>query len=120
MLIMKNLSHVFIPVALSVLIIAGCFSRADHCSVASPDGRNIVNLYIDSAGAPGYYIVRDGKVIIDSSGLGFEISYTQGLKEGGIDLTEEYVDLTKNFRIMGIVTNSGNRIWELPWGSRER
>ncbi len=118
MLIMKNLSHVFIPVALSVLIIAGCFSRADHCSVASPDGRNIVNLYIDSAGAPGYYIVRDGKVIIDSSGLGFEISYTQDLKEGGIDLTEEYVDLTKNFRIMGIVTNSGNRIWELPWGEQ--
>ncbi|WOE75518.1 glycoside hydrolase family 97 protein [Alterisphingorhabdus coralli] len=73
-------------------------------SVASPDGRIVLDVSVDGSGTVAYTISRDGKAVIARSTLGLQFS------EGG--------PLRRDMRITGSSSYSGDETWEQPWGER--
>ena len=88
----------FIPVFLSVILLAGC-SR--DLSVSSPDGSLTVCFEQAENGSIGYSVLRDGETIIETSPLGL-LTEEQSLKDG--------------FSIKGTKKEKHTSVWETVWG----
>jgi alpha-glucosidase len=71
-------------------------------TVASPDGRIVVNLTTDGDGRPLYTISRNGKQIVAPSALGF--------------LFTDAPKLQRNFKVESQAASSVDTRWEQPWG----
>ena len=60
---------------LSLLLLAffyvNCLQAANDKKVSSPDGRNTIVFSLDAGGTPTYQLLRDGKMLISPSVLGF-------------------------------------------------
>lgn len=72
--------------------------------VASPDGRNVVQLDINGEGRLAYQVQRDGKSVIDDSRLGIQ------LRNGR--------ELLRNLKLDAQASSSFDETWEQPWGER--
>ncbi len=85
--------------ALPLLVHAGQVAQ-----VASPDGRNVVQLDINGEGRLAYRVLRDDKPVIDDSRLGIQ------LRNGR--------ELLRNLKLDAQASRSFDETWEQPWGER--
>ena len=74
--------------------------------VASPDGRNVVELGINGEGRLAYRVARDGKPLIGDSRLGL--------------LLRNGRELLRNLRLESRSTRASDSTWEQPWGEERR
>lgn len=89
----------------SLVLLNACQTPPDPSySLESPDGTNRVDIYLDADGRPGYRVLREGTVVIDSSGLGFTFRDEPPLLSG-MEWVESEV-------------SSEDQVWELPWGEQ--
>jgi alpha-glucosidase len=91
---------------LTVLIIflASC-SSDEEIPVISPDGRNRI-VFVLRDGVPYYKVLRNEKLVIDTSGLGFEFSNA--------------LPMTAGFRMAGAKLSGDWNRWEPVWGQYGR
>jgi alpha-glucosidase len=85
------------------------FARAEDAAiarVASPDGRNVVELSLNGEGRLAYRVARDGKPLLGDSRLGFI------LRNGR--------ELLRNLKLDSQSTRSSDSNWEQPWGEERR
>lgn len=73
-------------------------------SVASPDGRNVVQLSLDGNGRLSYRVQRDGKPVIADSQLGLRLRNGPQLLAG--------------FALQGQQASTFDETWQQPWGER--
>jgi alpha-glucosidase len=94
----------FILVSSIAFLISSC-SRDETIQLDSPDGKNHI-VFILKDGKPFYRVIRNGRTVVDTSGLGFELKDMPPLSEG---FKMEKATLTGNY----------DR-WEPIWGQRNR
>lgn len=70
--------------------------------INSPGKKLAVNFYLDKQGAPGYNVSYQGKIVIDSSKLGFVL--------------KDIPALDKDFDIVNTSSTPYDSTWEQPWG----
>lgn len=97
---------------LSFCILASCFvfllsscSSDEVVRLDSPDNRNHI-VFILKDGIPYYQVLRDNRVIIDTSGLGFVLKDAPPLKG--------------NFKMEQANLSGNHDRWEPVWGQRRR
>ncbi|MCK9401057.1 MAG: glycoside hydrolase family 97 protein [Bacteroidales bacterium] len=102
---MKRFRSLFLfPASCFILLFSSC-SSDEEVRLDSPDGRNNI-VFILKDGIPYYQVLRDNRIILDTSGLGFDL--------------KDAPPLRGNFK-MEQATMSGNRDrWEPVWGQRSR
>jgi alpha-glucosidase len=102
---MKIIRLAFFLLASGFVFLLSSCSSDEEVRLDSPDSRNNI-VFILKDGFPYYQVLRDNQVIIDTSGLGFELRDAMPLKG--------------NFK-MEHATLSGNRDrWEPIWGQRNK
>ncbi len=101
---MKKIVSFFILASCFGLLISSC-SRDETIQLDSPDGKNHI-VFILKDGKPFYRVIRNGRTVVDTSGLGFELKDMPPLSEG---FKMEKATLTGNY----------DR-WEPVWGQRNR
>ncbi len=91
--------------AISLFAMHSCQSpQADSKTLSSPEGTHQIDIYLDASGRPGYRVLRDGKAVIDSSGLGFEF--------------RDQPALTGGMRWVESNERAEDETWEMPWGEQ--
>jgi alpha-glucosidase len=99
-----NLLSYFICVSCIVFLLSAC-SSDEEVRLDSFDGRNHI-VFILKDGIPYYQVLRDNRIVIDTSGLGFDLKDAPSLRA--------------DFK-MGQATMSGKRDrWDPVWGQRKR
>jgi len=91
--------------AILLITMHSCQSPAkESMTLSSPEGTHQIDIYLDTSGRPGYQVFRNGTVVIDSSGLGFEFEDQPALTEG----------------MQWVESNvlSEDETWEMPWGEQ--
>jgi alpha-glucosidase len=74
-------------------------------TATSPDGKIVVTVQVNNDSIPTYAISRNGKPLIGSSRLGF-------------NLTDGY-NMVRGFQLANQIASSGDETWEQPWGERK-
>ncbi len=93
------------PMIALLLALLPVLAQAGHVAqVASPDGRNVVQLDVNGEGRIAYRMLRDGKPVIDDSRLGIQ------LRNGR--------ELLRNLKLDAHAASSFDETWEQPWGER--
>lgn len=90
------------------LIGAMAFSSCSHdeeIRVISPDRMNNI-VFILKDGTPFYQVIREGKVIVDTSRLGFEL--------------QDQLTLSGGFRMTEAKLTGDHKRWETAWGQKKR
>jgi len=93
--------------AFAALALAQSPARAEDAAiarVASPDGRNVVELSLNGEGRLAYRVARDGKPLVADSRLGFI------LRNGR--------QLLRNLKLESQSSRASDSTWEQPWGER--
>jgi alpha-glucosidase len=85
-------------------ILSSCSSN-EEIPVISPDGRNRIVFMLEE-GTPYYLVTRDGKVVLDTSSLGFELNNEPAIKG--------------NFKLEEASLSGKRDRWEPVWGQRSR
>jgi alpha-glucosidase len=75
-------------------------------SVASPDGRTVVELSLNGEGRLAYRVARDGKPLLGDSRLGF--------------LLRNGRELLRNLALQSQSSRGSDSTWEQPWGEERR
>ena len=89
---------------LSGLLGCGPDKTQQPVGLVSPGGSNRIDIYLDAGGRPGYRVLHNEAVVIDSSGLGFEFQGQPALM-GGLELVSQK-------------GSTGDETWEMPWGEQ--
>jgi len=99
-------------IRLSICILASCIvfllsscSSDEVVRLDSPDNRNHI-VFILKDGIPYYQVMRDSRIIIDTSGLGFDLKDAPSLKG--------------NFKMEQATLSGKHDRWEPVWGQRNR
>lgn len=90
---------------LSLILLAGCSKTAEPSydfSVSSPDGKLTAYFGLTPAGEPCYKLEREGKTVIATSRLGFELCDGSELRSG--------------FRICSSEGGNTRESWSPVWG----
>ncbi|HNQ83071.1 MAG TPA: glycoside hydrolase family 97 protein [Bacteroidales bacterium] len=95
----------FAPLILCFALLFSSCSSDEAVRLDSPDGRNNI-VFILREGKPFYRVIRDTRVVIDTSALGFEIQ--DGLPIGD------------NLRMEKATMSGEQNRWEPAWGQRNR
>lgn len=90
--------------AIPFLVVNSCAQKPEALGVSSPEGTNQISFQLSEDGAPLYIISHLGKMVIDSSSMGFEFKGQEPLRKG--------------MRIIGVESTSLNEQWEMPWGEQ--
>ncbi|WP_224487989.1 glycoside hydrolase family 97 protein [Robertkochia flava] len=92
----------------AVLLLATSCSRGEavpqKASVASPSGNNTVEFFLLDDGTAAYSVQHAGKVVIDTSALGFEFNSMPPLRSGLL--------------VTAVETDSLDNTWSMPWGEQ--
>lgn len=91
---------------LLVFFYSGCMDAANEKKVSSPDGRNRIVFSLNAQGVPFYKIFRDGKVLVETSALGFVEKYN--------------VNLNSKFKLKKTAFDSKDENWTQPWGENKK
>ncbi len=87
------------------IVMLSCEKQSkEFASLQSPEGTHQIDVFLDQKGRPGYQVFRDGKILIDSSGLGFEFRDQPALMYG--------------MRWVESNISSADETWEMPWGEQ--
>jgi len=87
------------------IVMLSCENQSkEFASLQSPEGTHQIDVFLDHKGRPGYQVFRDGKILIDSSGLGFEFRDQPALMYG--------------MRWVESKISSADETWEMPWGEQ--
>ncbi len=87
-----------------VILAAMLPAAAGAATVASPDGRIVMELAVGGDGVPRYAVSFDGDPVILESRLGLRFAAAP--------------HLDARFEVGGTATASGDHRWEQPWGER--
>jgi len=98
---MKAKSISFFILVLSIVFFFSSCSSDEVISLDSPDGRNHI-VFILKDGVPYYRILREDRVVLDTSGLGFEL--------------KDMPALQGNFKMEKAVMSGKHERWETVWG----
>lgn len=79
-------------------------AEAQSAEVRSPGGNLSLAVRVNGEGRPEYAILRDGRVLVDWSRLGFILA--------------DAPKLERNFELAGQARKAFDDTWELPWGER--
>jgi hypothetical protein len=93
-------------IIISAILVVSCKASEDKKSleVNSPDKTIKVSFNLSDVGKPYYTVYKEGKVIIDTSYLGFEFKNTSAFDD--------------NFIIKESNTSAFNETWQMPWGEQ--
>jgi len=89
---------------LLALALPGFVHAEQVAQAASPDGRIVVQLELNGEGRLAYRVLRDGKLVVADSRLGF--IFRNGRQ------------LLRNLQIEKQAARSSDSTWEQPWGER--
>jgi hypothetical protein len=73
-------------------------------TVSSPGNINTIEFYLDRNGAPRYLVKHKDKIVIDTSGMGFEF--------------KEQKNMVSGFEVKKTSQRDFNETWEMPWGEQ--
>ncbi|MBR9847201.1 MAG: glycoside hydrolase family 97 protein, partial [Algicola sp.] len=93
-------------VIISAFLVMSCSASEDNTplELSSPDKTINVSFNLSETGKPYYMVRKEGKVVIDTSYLGFEFKNTSAFNE--------------NFKINNAENNSYDETWQMPWGEQ--
>lgn len=72
--------------------------------ISSPSKNILVEFQLKQNGTPVYMVKHEGKIVIDTSSLGFEF--------------QQQAALVKGFDVIGNDIKSYDETWEMPWGEQ--
>ena len=91
---------------LGASLLACCtVNKKEVIHIASPNKTIKLNFNLNKDNQPFYTVIKDNKVIIDTSYLGFEFKDQKSFS---------------NLKIVNHKTTDFNEIWEMPWGEQEK
>lgn len=94
----------FILSLFSIFLLIGCKEVPEDKTITSPDGKIVLNFWIEK-GAPFYSVSKQGVPVIEPSLLGIVL--------------ENNDTLTSNLEIVNKETSKVNETWEQPWGQKK-
>jgi len=97
---MKRIAYIFTAVLMTCLL-GACTSKSEEASISSPNGKTVIHFSI-ADGKATYEILKDGKVCIKHSKLGFTLSNKQ--------------NLDGPFKMKSVKSTSFDETWQQPWG----
>ena len=89
---------------LGAVALSAC-SSGGVSEVTSPDGKLVVNFDLINDGTPTYSAVYDGREIVASSGMGFQM--------------EHFGALTNGFKVIACHESEHNETWAPVWGEMD-
>ena len=103
----------FISLLAAVMAFAACNSPGDM-SVASPDGKIVLDAAADSSGVVAYRAMVDGRQFARPSSLGFDMEvFRNGVAE------PEKVSLDGGFEVTSCRHTRQDYVWTQPWGENK-
>ncbi len=91
----------YIVVLLWVTIIFGC-KRQDDLTLFSPDSQVQIDFMLDQEGKLQYTVSFGNEMVVDTSGMGFDL--------------KNQPDLLTGFKVDKVERTSTDETWERPWG----
>jgi hypothetical protein len=79
-------------------------SSITSANISSPGNVNSVDFFVNKEGIPFYYVTHKGKIVVDTSSLGFDFKDQKSMKSG--------------FVIKNSAQKDSNETWEMPWGEQ--
>ncbi|MDG1570751.1 glycoside hydrolase family 97 protein [Robiginitalea sp. M366] len=86
------------------LILSSCNPNPQSEPLSSPGGNNTIDFFLSPEGQPMYRITHGGKVVIDTSSMGFEF--------------EDQAPLSTGLEWIATERTSMDETWEMPWGEQ--
>jgi alpha-glucosidase len=102
---MKTIFLSFSISALCICLLFSSCSSDEEVRLDSPDARNNI-VFILKDGSPYYQVFRDKRIIIDTSGLGFDL--------------KDAIQLRGNFKMTQATMSGNHDRWEPVWGQRSK
>jgi hypothetical protein len=94
-----------LPLLFATLFLFACGKTEQRATkVASPSGNITIDFMLSPDGIPHYTVAHNGKSIIDTSALGFDIKDQPRLQAG--------------FEVADTRTSTFREEWEMPWGEQ--
>lgn len=91
--------------SLIFICLLSCQSHKNQpIKISSPLGENTITFYLDNESRANYFVQHHEKMVIDTSGMGFEF--------------QSFPPMDKSFKINEVKTISVNEDWEMPWGEQ--
>lgn len=87
------------------LLIFSCQKEQSIIQVSSPKQNNEISFFLSPEGEACYMVKHQGKIIIDTSHLGFDFKNQETLKDG--------------FKILNTTSKTIKETWEMPWGEQK-
>ena len=97
-------SSVIIFSSFIIIFFSSC-SADEEVRLVSSDGRNEI-VFILTDGTPCYQVLRNSRIVIDTSSLGFDL--------------KDAMPLMGNFKMEQASLSGNNDRWEPVWGQRKR
>lgn len=98
---MKKIIYRFYLIGFVLALSLSCNAKKEY-SISSPNKSNELKFNLTDSGQPQYALYSNGKVVIESSLLGFEF--------------EEIQKMTEGFEVVDIDKNTVDTTWDQPWG----
>ncbi len=102
---MKTISFSFCISALCICLLFSSCSSDEEVRLDSPDARNNI-FFILKDGVPYYRVLRDKRIVIDTSGLGFDL--------------KDAIQLRGNFKMTQATMSGNHDRWEPVWGQQSK
>lgn len=98
------MTRIIIAISTLICVFWSCTPKQESktLQLASPENKLAVTFYLTKEGVPGYLASFNGKMVIDSSRLGFELN--------------NILSLDKGFQIINSTRSTVDTTWEQPWG----
>ena len=101
---MKTL--IYAAVFSCLLLFLSCSEEVTFKNLSSPSGNILIEFHLSENGSPAYLVKHEGKIIIDTSGMGFDFKDQPSLSNG--------------FKVVSTNTTSVSDQWVMPWGEQRR
>ena len=85
-------------------LVFSCSKTNWETSTTSPDGTNSITFELNQEGVPTYWVIHNGKTVIDTSSLGFEFKDQERMGYG--------------LEIVKTTPETLNETWDMPWGEQ--
>ncbi|MCD4771890.1 MAG: glycoside hydrolase family 97 N-terminal domain-containing protein, partial [Bacteroidales bacterium] len=105
---MKIKYYYLLPLIILTLNFGGC-SKHDktlNTIISSPSKNILVEFLLKQDGTPCYIVKHEGKIVIDTSSMGFEF--------------QKQASLIKGFDVIDKDIKSHSETWEMPWGEQRK
>jgi len=101
---MKKISTILLFSLIAIVFTTMCSKKNENYQTVSPDGNLKLNFFLKDS-KPFYSLQKGGKIIIDSSRMGF--------------IMNNMPNLEGSFKVIETISNSNNETWTQPWGEKK-